>query len=60
MPCKENHYAATKLQDTKYDCIPVYDFTKPVNEDWVINKIGLYKYKEFIKDEMKSFGYKTR
>lgn len=47
-------------QHTKYDCIPVYDFTKPVDEDWVINEIGLYKYKEFIKDEMKSFGYKTR
>ena len=47
-------------QHTKYDCIAVYDFTKPVDEDRVINEIGLYKYKEFIKEEMKPFGYKTR
>ena len=47
-------------QHTKYDCVPVFDFTKPVDENWVIEEIGLYKYKEFIKDEMLPFGYKTR
>ena len=47
-------------QHTKYDCVPVYDFTRPIDEDWVMEEIGIYKYKEFIKEEMKPFGYKTR
>lgn len=45
-------------QHTKYDCVPVYDFTKPVNEDRVYDEIGLTEYKDFIKDEMKEYGYK--
>lgn len=47
-------------QHTKYDCIPVYDFTKHVDEDDVYDDIGLTEYKSFIIDEMKEFGYKTR
>ena len=45
-------------QHTKYDCVPVYDFTRPVDEDWAYNEIGLAGYKDFIKDEMKDYGYK--
>lgn len=45
-------------QHTKYDCVPVYDFTKPVDEDWAYGEIGLAEYKDFIKDEMKEYGYK--
>lgn len=47
-------------QHTKYDCIPVYDFTKPVDEDEIYKEIGLENYKDFIINEMKPFGYKTR
>lgn len=47
-------------QHTKYDCIPVYDFTKPVDENKIYKEIGLEKYKDFIINEMKPFGYKTR
>lgn len=47
-------------QHTKYDCIPVYDFTKPVIEDKIYKEMGLNKYKDFIINEMKPFGYKTQ
>lgn len=47
-------------QHTKYDCIPVYDFTKPIDEDTIYKEIGLEYYKDFIITEMKPFGYKTR
>ena len=47
-------------QHTRYDCIPVYDFTKPIDEDTIYKEIGLEDYKDFIITEMKPFGYKTR
>ena len=47
-------------QHTKYDCIPVYDFTKPIDEDNIYKEIGLEDYKDFIIIEMKPYGYKTR
>lgn len=47
-------------QHTKYECVPVYDFTKPVDEDVKFTEIGLDEYKDFIKDEMSPYGYKTR
>lgn len=45
-------------QHTKYDCVPVYDFSKPIDENWAFNEIGLSEYKNFIKEEMKDYGYK--
>ena len=47
-------------QHTKYDCIPMFDFTQPIIEDDVYKAIGLYQFKQFIIEEMKPYGYKTR
>lgn len=47
-------------QHTRYDCIPIYDFTNPIIENEIIEKIGLINYTNFIKDEMKNFGYKVK
>lgn len=47
-------------QHTKYDCIPMFDFTKPIIEDDIYNAMGLVPYKDFIISEMKPYGYKVK
>ena len=47
-------------QHTKYDCIPMFDFTKPIVEADIYNALGLTNYRNFIIEEMKPYGYKVR